>query len=230
MEFDYSALCKYCKHLKSIGITDFRKHFLTCDPEEIKKCDPTIKRINDEVLRLWELSSSQKMIDLSKQKNLQIDPNMRRKARANLAEGKTTFDYEEIIWTFKGNSRNVHTRVAVSPGSEHTLSRVYLCFVDITEQKRAEQELRALQSGLRKTIYVRTNELKLANIQLRKQMQQRNEFIRALAHELKTPLTSIYSTSDYLVENIPEGPWHSAAENINRGARRLNKRIMNYLI
>jgi signal transduction histidine kinase len=51
------------------------------------------------------------------------------------------------------------------------------------------------------------------------------EFTRALVHELKTPLTPIMSSSDLLVSGLTEEPWLSVAQNIQRGAINLNKRI-----
>ena len=51
------------------------------------------------------------------------------------------------------------------------------------------------------------------------------EFTRALVHELKTPLTPIMSSSDLLVSGLKEEPWLSVAQNIQRGAINLNKRI-----
>jgi signal transduction histidine kinase len=57
------------------------------------------------------------------------------------------------------------------------------------------------------------------------EVQRRVEFTRALVHELKTPLTPIMSSSDLLVSGLKEEPWLSVAQNIQRGAINLNKRI-----
>ncbi len=55
--------------------------------------------------------------------------------------------------------------------------------------------------------------------------QRRIEFTRALVHELKTPLTPVLSSSDLLLSELKEEPWHSIAQNIHRGAANLSKRI-----
>jgi signal transduction histidine kinase len=61
--------------------------------------------------------------------------------------------------------------------------------------------------------------------ELQIEVQRRVEFTRALVHELKTPLTPIMSSSDLLVSGLTEEPWLSVAQNIQRGAINLNKRI-----
>ena len=61
--------------------------------------------------------------------------------------------------------------------------------------------------------------------ELEVEVQRRVEFTRALVHELKTPLTPIMSSSDLLVSGLKEEPWLSVAQNIQRGAINLNKRI-----
>jgi two-component system KDP operon response regulator KdpE len=56
-------------------------------------------------------------------------------------------------------------------------------------------------------------------------MKKRVEFTRALAHELKTPLTSVLSSSDLLVSELPDEPLSGLARNIRQGASNLNSRI-----
>jgi signal transduction histidine kinase len=61
--------------------------------------------------------------------------------------------------------------------------------------------------------------------QLEQEMINRVEFTRALVHELKTPLTPIIASSDILLSEVKDELLHSIADNINKGAVRLNKRI-----
>jgi len=56
-------------------------------------------------------------------------------------------------------------------------------------------------------------------------MKGRVDFTRALVHELKTPLTPMLTSSDMLATELKNGPLLKLAQNINRGANRLNKRI-----
>ena len=123
---------------------------------------------------------------------------------------------------------------------------------DITEKKRAEEELTNYREHLEELVKQRSADLQKSNQKLQReirrskrmekkiqvvyeeekrlrhvlqeQMQQRNDFTRALVHELKTPLTPVLAASDVLFANLKEEPWKSLAKNISLGARQLNKR------
>lgn len=61
--------------------------------------------------------------------------------------------------------------------------------------------------------------------QLESEIQKRAELIRALVHELKTPLTAVLASSDLMVTGLRQEPWLSLARNIHKGASNLNGRI-----
>ena len=86
--------------------------------------------------------------------------------------------------------------------------------MDITERELAQGKLEEAYEKERRLRH-----------ELEAEVQRRVEFTRALVHELKTPLTPIMSSSDLLVSGIREEPWLSVAQNIQRGAINLNKRI-----
>jgi PAS domain-containing protein len=218
MEFDYSSFKKYCDKLRMNGVTDFQKYFFSCNSRELDICTPKLKRINDQVLCLWEFSNDRDMELLSQEKNRQVDISMRKKCRVSLAEDKTFFDYEEKIYSFKGNLKHLHTWVSVAPGCEKSFSRVYLCFVDITARKQAENELIHYKEHLEEIITERTTELQQSRQkeqelfqiergirkELEAQLENRVLFTRALVHELKTPLTAMLSSSEVLTEELQD--------------------------
>ncbi len=84
----------------------------------------------------------------------------------------------------------------------------------ITERKRAEQNLQQAYE----------EELRLRR-ELDAEMSKRVEFLRALVHELKTPLTSAMASSEMLSAGLPKGPALTLAKNLYRSTSRLNKRI-----
>lgn len=85
---------------------------------------------------------------------------------------------------------------------------------DITERKRSEEKLQELYEQERRL-----------RQELEAEMKKRVEFTRALAHELKTPLTPVMASSELLVAELKKEPLLSLARNINRGASNLNNRI-----
>ena len=60
---------------------------------------------------------------------------------------------------------------------------------------------------------------------LESEIQKRAEFIRALVHELKTPLTAILASSDLMMAGLRQEPWLSLARNVHKGASNLDGRI-----
>ena len=85
---------------------------------------------------------------------------------------------------------------------------------DITERKQSEEALHHL--------YQQEKELRQ---QLEQEMKKRVEFMRAIAHELKTPLTSLLASSDLLASEIDTEPLQTLAKNIRQGAANLDSRI-----
>jgi two-component system KDP operon response regulator KdpE len=85
---------------------------------------------------------------------------------------------------------------------------------DITERKQAEEELRQL--------YKQEREVRQ---QLQDEIKRRVEFTRALAHELKTPLTSVLASSDLLAAEVHDEPLQTLARTIQQGASNLDSRI-----
>ncbi|MFA5438375.1 ATP-binding protein [Dehalococcoides sp.] len=85
---------------------------------------------------------------------------------------------------------------------------------DISETKRLEQSLReAYESELQ------------AHAEVEDQLNQRNYFMRALVHELKTPLTPLLASSEYLVSELSDSTLLGYARNMQNGAINLNNKI-----
>jgi signal transduction histidine kinase len=87
-------------------------------------------------------------------------------------------------------------------------------FRDITERRKYEERLQRL--------YERERELRE---ELEEEMSKRVEFTRALAHELKTPLTPVVMSSQILTGKLEDELLLRVAKNIERGASNLNSRI-----
>jgi len=85
---------------------------------------------------------------------------------------------------------------------------------NIDRRKKAEIELQQA--------YEREKALRSA---LEVEIKRESEFLRALVHELKTPLTPVVASSALLASELPEGPMLNLARNIERGATSLDRRI-----
>jgi signal transduction histidine kinase len=83
--------------------------------------------------------------------------------------------------------------------------------------------LRAQQLELQ--VEKRTQQLALKSQQLEKELYKRTEFTRALIHELKTPLTPLLSSSEYLLNSYNDEITLGFVNNIRKGTLNLEKRI-----
>jgi PAS domain S-box-containing protein len=250
IEFDFSQVKKYYDELRARGVTDFRDLFFNSAREELLNCETRLKltKINSLAVRMFQVSNAddyvKHLINIHKMQ-LGGDEGPR-ECHTGLAEGKTYFDYVESFPALKGGRCYHHTWVSVAPGCEETLSRVYVCFIDISARKNAETELKAYQANLQNLVNERTAQLKQEvahsrlmeekvrelyekesrlRQELETQTRQRIEFTRALIHDLKTPLTPMLGASQILLDTAQDAKLKRIALNINKGTQNLNNSI-----
>jgi len=105
---------------------------------------------------------------------------------------------------------------------------------DITDKRRAEQELRRYaeeQEKLSKIITEQNAQLTAANEKLRSLDQQKSEFLNMVAHDLRTPLTSIRSYADLLLmyKDEPAETREEFLTIISKESKRLGNLINDFL-
>ncbi|MHA2296415.1 MAG: PAS domain S-box protein [Candidatus Hodarchaeales archaeon] len=139
---DYSKIKEYFNSLRQSGINDFRKH-LDENPEVVKKCAKMVivNDVNQAALNLYEAKNKEEFSSGLNKFFGEESYGAFKEYIIALIEGKTSFEHENVNLTLKGEKKNVYIRISVIPGHEETLSRALVSTIDITERKKAEEEL-----------------------------------------------------------------------------------------
>lgn len=122
--------------------------------------------------------------------------------------GKVCHVDDELFWRADGTSFAVEYSSYPIRHAENLIGAVVL-FSDITKRKEAEialtQAHKALQEErtlLARRVEERTAELNLANAELAQIARAKDEFLAAMSHEFRTPLTTIMGTSEMLMDGL----------------------------
>ncbi|HXZ94651.1 MAG TPA: PAS domain S-box protein [Dehalococcoidia bacterium] len=174
-----------------------------------------IVKVNEALARLHGYESKEELIgksgfELVAEKDHKL---ARKSLKRTLEDGHVT-NMEYTLLTKDGREFDAELSATVLADAAGAVTGFIAITRDITERKRSEEKLQEL--------YKQEKDLRQ---QLETEMKRRVEFTRELAHELKTPLTSVLASSELLLAKLRDERSLALAKNINRSALNLDSRV-----
>lgn len=114
--------------------------------------------------------------------------------------------------------------ISLSPIRSAEGNRVIAVVRDITDRKKAESEIHALQVQFTASLTEANRQLEIRNREVERANRLKSEFLASMSHELRTPLHTIIGFSDLLAEEL-KGPLNETqkrfVEHIRNDSRHL---------
>src|SRR6185312_5582994 len=103
---------------------------------------------------------------------------------------------------------------------------------DVTQRRRIEEQMRAMQHHFNQTLAAKNDELQIRNREVERADRLKSEFLASMSHELRTPLHTVIGFSQLLAEEI-QGPLNDKqrrfVEHIHRDSQHLLELINDIL-
>ncbi len=158
-EEDFSQVKKHLDSLKQQGVTDFSSYFAS-HPDAVEECTKMIGvlDVNHAGLQMYRAKSKKELIESTVQAPCLGEQEHNVEDFIAIAAGRTSNGWEGADETMTGEPIEINLRWSAAPGHEQDFSRVIVTVIDITERKRAEQEVRK-QTQMRIALYETTQDL-----------------------------------------------------------------------
>jgi PAS domain S-box-containing protein len=189
-EEDFSQVKAAIDELKATDIGDFREYVAT-HPEFVRKTVPLVKVIdvNSATVKLFNANSKGQLLVSLQKIFLPETEEVFAAELIALAEGRTSFESETVLQTVNGHRLTVLFGITF-PTQPAKLDSVLVTMMDITERKRAEEELQKTQAELAHVARVTTM----------------GELTSSIAHEVNQPLAAIVTNGNACLRWLSNDP------------------------
>jgi PAS domain S-box-containing protein len=194
-EEDFSKVRQYFDQLRASGSIDFRAYFET-HPEAVVHCARLVRVVDTNKATLELLGTDDKKETMTDLANLFTEASLTvfREELITLACGGLKFQSEASHRRLTGEQIHVVLCLRVAPGYETSLGNVMISVLDITDRKRAEEQLTRQREYLEKQAV----ELIRAKEEAEAAVRAKDRFLANISHELRTPLNPILGFAQIL--------------------------------
>ncbi len=141
-EEDFSEVKAYLEEIKRAGISDL-SGYLDEHPDLVRSCLSRVRvlDVNQETLNMYRARSKAELLANFERVFSPESASIFREELLAIIRGQRVFEGEGSNSTLAGETIDIYLRWSVAPGSEETLSRVFVSILDITARKRAEERV-----------------------------------------------------------------------------------------
>jgi PAS domain S-box-containing protein len=144
---------------------------------------------------------------------------------SGLDSGKIVFHHDNAILTKSGEERLISWTNTILHDPQGKIAGIIGLGTDITDQKKAEEEIRELNAGLERRVQDRTAQLVTAN-------QELEAFAYSISHDLRAPLRAMNGFSGILLSEHAgqlDDQGRAYLQHIQKASRTMDQLIMDLL-
>ncbi len=209
-ETEFAPFLEKFKQLYHDGVRDFLS-YLNENPSFLRELKKLIQIVdmNEASLKLYGADSKDELVDnLDKifvEESNQVFPEI----IEAITSGKNYIETETVRQTLQGEKIHIIIKIRI-PGDGDAFKNMLITTIDLTSQKKHEEELRKAKV-----------DAELAN-------RAKSTFLTNMSHELRTPLNSVIAMSDILLEQY-FGELNNEQEDYIRDIRESGQHLLNLI-
>ncbi len=144
-EDDFSRVREYLEEIRGRGIDDLEKYFNENPQSAIETAERIrVVNVNQATLDLFRAESREMLLQNIDRIFTFRSMELFRKGAIALSKGIFEFEEDSVQKNLDGEQIWTEARVSLAPGYEDTWAKVFVSFIDITDRKKLEEELKNL--------------------------------------------------------------------------------------